>query len=117
MTWSDAVGHLNDAVLNTFGVPAVLKHGGRDFHVMGVFAPAQDRFNSRSMSGGPADMLADGGVWERGDVVLSLRTGDIASSGITAGETVAVGGRSFRIIDILDDLDGMTDVILRPRDR
>lgn len=117
MTWSDAVGHLNDAVMNTFGVPAVLKHGGGDFDVMGVFAPAQDRFNSRSMSGGPGDMIAEGAVWERGDFVLSLRAEDIPASGITAGETATVGGRSFRIIDILDDFDGMTDMILRPRDQ
>lgn len=109
--------YVNDAVLSVFGTPAVLKPGGSDFHVIGVFEPAQERFNSRSASGGPADMAAEGSVWERGDFVLSLLSEDLAASGIEAGETATVGGRTFRIVDILDDFDGMTDVILRPRDQ
>ena len=103
----------NQAVLRIHGQPVTLRHGSVETVVQAVFQAAAERFNSRSVSGGPADLLLDGSVFERGDAILIVSTADVMASQLATGDRADVGGCTYRIVDVLDDQCGMTTAVLR----
>lgn len=106
-----AAAPLNAACLHAFGVPAVLQHGGATAAITAVYSVDGNRFNNRGQSGAPGDMALDGAVLEKPDATLTALTDDLGL--LEDGDTVTVEGRTFRVVDIGDDRDGMRTVTLR----
>jgi hypothetical protein len=103
VTWSDAVGHLNESVLAAFGRPVAFVGGGVETTVTAVFDAPQRAGQS------PTEH-----AFLRPDYRLTAKRADIAATGAKAGDAVVVDGRTYFIADLIDDGDDMTEVVIRP---
>ena len=95
---------MNDSCLAAFGETLIFTVSGTTHSVIGVVTRPGRPVTTRSV---PQNATL-GSVLGNDDLVVQLRTADLATHGIGKGSTVTVDGRTYRVIHPWPDDGGMT---------